>query len=176
MKWTDDGALVNNKELAKLLKVDPRTITTWIEQGLPLYAFGGRGHENEIYVHEAIEWRVKNEVSKISNYEHSKAELTYWQAEEKKRQVAAMDRELLPASEVNQGWATMISNARAKLLSMPTKLAPLLATLNGNTPEIKKILDEEIYQALEELATDELDIPAIEGDPKRLETTAPTES
>lgn len=68
---------------------------------------------------------------------------------------AEMEKQLLPADEVRECWSRMIGNARAKLLNLPSRLA---ATCIGvsTIQEAESAARDLIYEALHELATDEV--------------------
>lgn len=64
---------------------------------------------------------------------------------------AAMRGELLPRADVHAAVTSANARVRAKLLSMPGKLAPILASLTAPAA-IKERLTSAIYEALSELA------------------------
>ena len=59
--------------------------------------------------------------------------------------------ELIPRSEVIEAAAKIITTAKGRLLTVPGKLAPLLAG-EENIKKIKSIIESEISQALDYLA------------------------
>nr|WP_320050742.1 hypothetical protein [uncultured Desulfuromonas sp.] len=60
-------------------------------------------------------------------------------------------RELLPASEVKAWLAKRIEMAKGRLLEIPAKVAPMTEDLEW--PDVQKLLQQEIYEALEYLAS-----------------------
>lgn len=62
---------------------------------------------------------------------------------------------LLEKEEVIRVWTGMILSARARLLSIPSKVAPLLD--GKNKAERKEILERYVYEALNELAKMQFD-------------------
>ena len=66
---------------------------------------------------------------------------------------------LISVKLVKEEWEKLISASRARLLVIPTKLAPLIFTLKS-IPEIKEVIENVIHEALRELARTEV----IEGD------------
>lgn len=71
-------------------------------------------------------------------------------AEKNELKNAVTKGELIPRDVVNTKWAEDVSNVKAKLLALPSKLAPRLAGLSAR--EVNEILTEGIYEALNELA------------------------
>lgn len=59
-------------------------------------------------------------------------------------------KEMLPRSEIVAGWQGLIAACRAKLLAIPTRLAPQIANLKKPTV-VKEKLTEAIHEALAEL-------------------------
>ncbi len=58
---------------------------------------------------------------------------------------------LIRTEEVARSWAEIIGACRSKLLSMPAKIAPVVAV--EDTPAIcKQIVEEQIGEALDELS------------------------
>ena len=62
--------------------------------------------------------------------------------------------ELIPKEEVKRTWLELVHKIKQKLLSIPNKVAPVVATVK-NISEIKLILQDKIYEALYEISSDE---------------------
>lgn len=71
---------------------------------------------------------------------------------------------LLEKNQVIHIWSAMIQASRSRFLSIPVKTAPLLEGLTKQ--EIKKILEDVIYDALNELASMELGDGVVEREAK----------
>lgn len=56
-----------------------------------------------------------------------------------------------PVEEVHRVWTNKILAARAILLALPTRMAPLVMCAK-NIGEVEKFAREEVYRALNELA------------------------
>jgi hypothetical protein len=69
-------------------------------------------------------------------------------AEYEEKQIAGT---LVEAEAVKHAWQALISNARARLLTVPRKMAPLV-TGKKSVNEIEGILTDAIHEALLELA------------------------
>ena len=81
-----------------------------------------------------------------------RAKLAKKQQEKTALQVEEMRGELVPAGEVSREWNSMVANCRAKLLSLPVKAASALVGCDS-LPQVQKILNSHITEALSELAS-----------------------
>lgn len=89
----------------------------------------------------------------------SKARMAEAKARKAEIEVRQMEGELVPASDVSKAWIEMVAHMRAKLLSLPNKLAPQL--MGGRTlNEINALLQTTIKEALQELAGTDIIIQA----------------
>lgn len=61
-------------------------------------------------------------------------------------------KELHRTEDIEQGMQTVLLNLRSRFLSMPAKLAPTLASMDGNRAAIQDALQDEIYETLEEVS------------------------
>lgn len=59
---------------------------------------------------------------------------------------------LVEADEVRQGWETILSRVRARLLRIPAALAPLVTGVS-DTYDVQQKLEDGVREALEQLAT-----------------------
>ena len=62
--------------------------------------------------------------------------------------------ELISKEEVKRTWLELVHKIKQKLLSMPNKVAPVVATVK-NISEIKLILQDKLYEALYEITSDD---------------------
>lgn len=67
---------------------------------------------------------------------------------------------IVPVKDIQRQWANLVLACKTKLLSIPTKLAPIMATEN-DINVCKNILDKSINEALSELSKGE-DIEPVE--------------
>lgn len=89
----------------------------------------------------------------ISNQEYieAKTELAKWQAARQKLKYEAEARLYVPAAEVNRKWEEQAGRAKARLLSIPVRLAPQLSQEDAPA-NISAILKSAITEALDEIA------------------------
>jgi hypothetical protein len=83
-----------------------------------------------------------------------------------KVKLAEKQGELIPIDRVSKEWERMVIAVRQKLLAIPTKAAPILAS-ETEPMQVQSILDEMIRESLFELIDDEN--PSIPEDPGELE-------
>ena len=82
-----------------------------------------------------------------------RAKLTKRQEEKTCIQIEQLKGDLIPAEDVEKGWVSLVSDMRAKLLTIPTKAAPLVIVCD-DAAEAKAILKEQVSDALTELHTE----------------------
>lgn len=159
---------VNKARLAEIIGYTERTITTWLDEGLPRVSIGSRGQSDEYDTADVIRWMiaretgVKDQDGKTIVYEAERARLTREQADK-----VAMDNEirrgkLVDVDQVSLWWGSIISNAKTRLLAIPTKSAPLV--LGAKTlPQARDVLERMITEVLSELSSAN-PIPDTQGD------------
>lgn len=87
-----------------------------------------------------------------------KTRLTSAQADKAEMEVQVLSNTLIRAEEVRATWTEFVSNVRAKLLTIPAKLAHQVIGLE-NYGEAEELLTNEIYEALNELTKAEYTEP-----------------
>ena len=88
-----------------------------------------------------------------STLEAERLRLTKEQADAQELKNAVARGELLDGDEVEQEWQSMIAASRAKMLTIPTKVAadyPLVE----ERPRVEAMVKGYLYEALDELAAD----------------------
>ncbi len=134
-----------------------RTIQSWNAAGK-----GPPRDSDGTYPCEAIGDWLRNEdraaqglteSGEVYNYDVERARLTKNQADEKELQVAILRGDLIPAEVVSDDWAQMINAMRARLLSMPTKLAPTLVACS-DFREVESAIKQQVIESLLEITDD----------------------
>lgn len=142
--------------------VTPKTIVQWQQlerDPLPIARQGSRGIATEYNGPAVVKWFVRREISKrledvggeLFDYEAERARLTHEQADKTALEVEVLKGNLLPKERVIQEQSAMISAARARLLSLPIKAAPILIN-QADKREVESFLRELVYEALDELS------------------------
>ena len=92
-----------------------------------------------------------NKRSGSGDLAEEKTKLTAAQARKAELEVEEMEGSLIPAQLVQDTWIDYVSNARAKLLGMPSRIAHQVITVDKYA-EAELILKEQVHEALNELA------------------------
>lgn len=107
----------------------------------------------EVYydLKQVIAYRFDREPRKgYGELTKNKTKIAEVQAEKAELELAAMKGEYILSEVVKEVWSDLVSTTRAKLLSIPTKLAQSL-TVAKTSQKIESILREAIKEALYEL-------------------------
>ena len=104
-----------------------------------------------------------DESGKVYDSNHERARKDAAIADKYELELNVRKGELVEAKDVLETWKGHILRCKARLLGMSTKLAPLLVA-EEEPKAIKKLVDEEINDALEELCKDEDSKRAAGGD------------
>jgi phage terminase Nu1 subunit (DNA packaging protein) len=160
------GRSLNLTQVAEVFGVVPSTVSAWLRRGLPaLKRSTGRGSGANGWVFDSAavsEWlredALEASVSKVDGVSiaEGRRRKVLAQAALAELEVARMQAELVPAEEISRVWGRMVGNCRARLLAIPSKLAPRLITL-ADQEAVYAELKHEIYEALTELASKEND-------------------
>ena len=163
------GKLVNQREIAEIMGISAEAIRNWVSQGCPTRKTdsGAKAYLPA----EVIRWRQERALSQaMADYT---AEVAKDEADRRKAvaQAATAEIELeqlrgrvadidLIATEFGNALAA----CRARLLGVGASVAPRLSIAKGSA-EMKVIVDEAIYEALEEISDGVLEFDrSPEGD------------
>lgn len=99
------------------------------------------------------------------DYTTHRMRLTRAKADIMEMEKAQMEEKLIPASDIETAWTEATTNMRAKLLSLPTKAAAEVFSAESIS-EVKNLLKEQIYEALNELENVEIHVynPVLSSD------------
>lgn len=91
-----------------------------------------------------------------------------------KREAAEMENrvrraELMEVNEVEKAYTAMLMNFRSRILSLPQKLAPAVASLEGDKQQIQNLIQAELEEVLETLSNAEEALADIEGEDENVE-------
>jgi len=101
-----------------------------------------------------------------------KTRLTSAQADKAEMEVQVLSSSLIKADDVRSTWTEFVSNVRAKLLNLPSKLAHQVIGLD-HYAEAEELLTNEIYETLNELSKSEYtesDGMGLDGDSQSVQT------
>lgn len=86
-----------------------------------------------------------------STYDEARTRKVTAEAEIAELELAKIQGTLVSADDVVKAWEDVLGALKAKLLSVPTKGAPVIST-ETDTPVCQRILEDLINEALEELS------------------------
>jgi len=143
-KWTISG-------LATEFGISHRVLGKRIEDCLPCEI---KGRSKFYKIAEVAPAILKMDKPDDLDLTQERARLAKAQADKTELQLEVENGNLLLVDEVESTWADIVTAIRAKLLSLPTRISPQLIDLTQ--PEMESVLQEQIYEALEELANSDL--------------------
>lgn len=86
-----------------------------------------------------------------SDYDAARTRKMNADAEIAEMELAQLRLKLCNTEDVVKAWADVLNACRAKFLSLPTKLAPVVAT-EDDAGVVKQLLEDQIHEALSELS------------------------
>lgn len=159
MKRSGAGRTVNKTEAAELFGVTPKTVDNWIRKGL---AHDPKGREvllNTAAIAQFLEDDLKARLSNTpaaENIDQARIRKISADAALAELQLERERGEVVRIEEVAQTVGEEYAAVRAKLLAIPTKLAPRIA-IEADEHTCRELLSREITEALNELIADGLD-------------------
>lgn len=143
------------KQIADLFRVHVNTVDAWIRAGLP-YRKDGREYRFDLA--DVIAWHhqfISSAPGDLPSHAEASRRKEFYQAELKRLQFETAEGRLLDKERVIQFWHVIAGGMRTRLLSIPSKLTPLLFGCKTK-PEIFVCLKKAIDEALNELADERL--------------------
>src|ERR1700744_5731074 len=139
--------------IAKLLNLTERRVQQLAKEGIVVR--DGKGKYDLVgsvrgYVKYLQDRSLGKDLAPIDSH-IEKARLLRAQADKTELEVKALQKNLLPVTQIRMSWMMMLSSFRSRMLSIPAKTAHLLAPIDDNA-EIERILREQIYEGLTELS------------------------
>lgn len=170
-----DTSHVTKAELCRLSGKNPSTISTWVTKGCPYVQKGSKSKQWVFDVAEVMDWYADYKAlqavgdTKSLDIDEARRRKLAAEAAIAELDVSKRKGEVVEIEAVAQAVGDDYANLRAKLLSLPVKLAPQAAILT-EAKEVQDLAESLIHEALEELvsdgvfaaATDEVEIDAIE--------------
>ncbi len=139
-------------EFAEIFNVTPKCVRDWIADGLPVVKAGkrGAGNESHIDLEAGVRWYFEAD-RQLLELNQQRARLAKEQADKTAMDNTVKRGELLSVRTVEIEIGRMFSSMRAKLLGLPTKLAPRVA--REKTPaRCLDLMTTEIHACLTELS------------------------
>lgn len=155
------GVEMSKSEIAIFYGVNINTITQWIAKGCPFVQKGGPGKKWILSSLEVTQWREEQitaaAVGDVSQLDINEARRRKLAAEAAMTELDLAHRrgDLIEIEFIADMVGNDYANMRAKLLALPTKLAPQLVGMDDPV-ECTALLDKGVTEALEELTADEI--------------------
>ena len=100
---------------------------------------------------DVLTWAAQRDTD-TEDIEQAKLRKLIAEASREELKLAVERKEVVEVEEVLSVVETEYANVRAKLLSLPTKAAPLVTGLS-DIVEVQEVLEQQINEVLEELST-----------------------
>ena len=142
---------LSQSELAQYFNVSSRTIRSWVNKGMPKISI------DNYSIQDCCKWYTERLLTKIktyqSNLEEKKIKLRLLDAKAtlSELELGIKKNEYVKLKDVQNELNDITSVIRKRLLYIPRKLAPQLTNI-AVPQEVEKIIEEEVYFALEELS------------------------
>jgi len=139
--------------IAKLLLVSERRVQQLSKEGVIPKTDHGR-YELAPAVQGYIRYLQERSLGRPSapvDYHMEKARLVKTQADKAEIELKELNGELVRTQDVSDQWYSTITDCKSRLLSIPSKAAPIVAA-ETNPGECQTIIDDLVREALEELA------------------------
>lgn len=151
-----EGVVVSSTVLADLFGLTTRRIRMLADEGVIQKTSRGRYNLQEniksyiVYLKASQDLKEKT-VDDELDPDKERALLTRRQREKLDLEIAAMRGQMHFSSDVERVMNDMLANFRAKLIAIPTKIAPVLIARN-DISEIQQLLQKEFFEVLQELS------------------------
>lgn len=157
IKTTDISAItVNSAALEKMIGVSDRRIRQLAEEGIVIRAAKGRYKLMDSVANYILTLKVQMEAGSMDRLD-GEIDLEEERAihERVKRHISELKLQIMKgevhkSEDVERVMADMLASVRARLLSMPTKLAPVLAA-RSETDFMRSTILREVMEVLNEL-------------------------
>ena len=140
------GKQVKKAELAEIIGVSERTLTTWQKNGMPISYDGRRGEANLYDTENVIAWRIKNRIQEITgegdksglNLEQERAQLAQEQHRKIKRENDIEDNLVAPLGILTDALASITTQMASIFEALPLTLKKRCPSLTAKEVEVIK--------------------------------------
>jgi len=147
--------MASQRELAEHLDLSVKRISELIRDGILPSKMGRSPLNIDVCRIAYISYLRKlggyNKRSGTGDIAEEKTKLTAAQARKAELEVEELEGNLIPAQLVEDTWSDYVSNARAKLLGIPSRVAHQVITVDKYA-EAELIIKEQVHEALDELS------------------------
>ena len=149
--------IVNKRQLSDILGVTEETLTQWAKQGMPV-VLKRRGSAGNQYESTAVlSWldAKRQSDSPPTDYETERTRKVKLEADILALQKSQLEGRLIPSEKVEEAWTATMAVFRARMMAMPSILAPALVGLETFI-DAETLVRDAIYSALHELSRSDL--------------------
>ena len=155
-KVLESATKVSVQVIARLLMISERRVQQLANEGV-IPRTESRRYNLEESVQAYIQFLQGKNVGRAMadeqiDFHEEKARLTKIQADKAQLELDEMARSLVKAEDVSREWYNAVTDCKGRLLSIPSKAAPIVAA-ETSAGACKKIIDDLVYEALEELGS-----------------------
>jgi phage terminase Nu1 subunit (DNA packaging protein) len=144
--------LASKKEAAEFFCVSVQALDGWFTAGCPVHERDANGRIKSLDLAAMAQWRI-GRAEGSSAYEVERTRLTKAQADKTELEVQELRGILVRVPSAAEHWRGMVARARAKLLSLPSRIAAAIAPPE-KVAQCQDLAQGLVYEALAELAGD----------------------
>jgi phage terminase Nu1 subunit (DNA packaging protein) len=151
--------IVNRTQLAEIFDVTQKTISDWEKEGMPCEEKNTTRKGNKYDTKKCIDWRYDKLYGRGNHdidYNEERARKTKEEADKLERERLRDEGETLNTHAVIEWVKSGDQKVRTKLLSIPSRCAPLV--VGQKVAETENILEGIIHETLQELS-DPVELP-----------------
>jgi phage terminase Nu1 subunit (DNA packaging protein) len=145
-------ATVSSTEIGELLGLSTKTISALATAGVLVRSGRGR-YQLKKSIKGYCDHLRKSASGRGSPTATERVRLVAAQADAAEHKAKALANSLLPAADVEAGWAGIVRAIRAALLALPSRVGAQVSHL---TPHDIVVIDDEVKAVLQELSTTEV--------------------
>ena len=146
---------VTKRAGAEFFGVSVQALDGWFSAGCPVAQRDAQSRITKVDLSDMARWRITRatEDGGGSELDHERTRLTRAQADKTELEAAELRAELIPATKIETHWQAMIAAMRARLVGLPSKIAPQVAGPDDLT-RVQDMIQAGVYEALAEIAGD----------------------
>lgn len=145
---------VTKRAGAEFFGVSVQALDGWFTAGCPVAKRDDTGRIVAVDLQAMAQWRIDRAAMPEGNgLDFERTRLTKAQADKTELEVSELRAELIPATKIETHWQAMIAAMRARLVGLPSKIAPQVAGPDDLT-RVQDMIQAGVYEALAEIAGD----------------------
>lgn len=146
--------LVSKRAAAEFFLVSVQALDGWFTAGCPVAQRDPQGRITKVDLAEMARWRIDRAAADNGNeLDRERTRLTKAQADKTELEVAELRAELVRAPLIEQHWQAMVAAMRAKVVAIPSKVAPQVAGPD-DLNRVQELMQAVVFEALAEIAGD----------------------